>query len=135
MQRGKKKKKQVRRKLQKNLRVSLQGFSSKIPFMDQIKRYFGNILAGGAVLGLLNWVNDPENQEKIESFTTFLQDSVPVILAGFAALIAFDLGMKLLGFVNLFLPLVKGLLGVLGGLGKGLLGAGKALLGVVGVAQ
>ena len=74
---------------------------------------------------MLNWVNDPENQEKIDSFTTFLQDSVPVILAGFAALIAFDLGMKLLGFVNLFLPLVKGLLGVLGGLGKGLLGAGK----------
>ena len=70
----------------------------------------------------MNWVNDPENQEKIESFTTFLQDSVPVILSRFYALIAFDLGMKLLGFVNLFLPLVKGLLGVLGGLGKGLLG-------------
>ena len=110
----------MRRKLQKNLRVSCKTSSPKIPFMDQIKRYFGNILAGGAVLGLLNWVNDPENQEKIDSFTTFLQDSVPVILAGFAALIAFDLGMKLLGFVNLFLPLVKGLLGVLGGLGKGL---------------
>ena len=83
--------------------------------MDQIKRYFGNILAGGAVVGLLNWVNDPQNQEKIESFTTFLQDSVPLILTGFAALIAFDIGMKVLGFVNLFLPLVKGLLGVLGG--------------------
>ena len=43
--------------------------------------------------------------------------------------------MKLLGFVNLFLPLVKGLLGVLGGLGKGLAGLGKALLGVAGVAS
>ena len=122
------------KKVAKESKGFLQGFKPKIPFMDQIKRYFGNILAGGAVLGLLNWVNDPENQEKIESFTTFLQDSVPVILAGFAALVAFDLGMKLLGFVNLFLPLVKGLLGVLGGLGKGLLGAGKALLGVAGVA-
>ena len=65
----------------------IQGFPErlqpKIPFMDQIKRYFGNILAGGAVVGLLNWVNDPQNQEKIESFTTFLQDSVPLILTGF----------------------------------------------------
>lgn len=89
----------------------LQGFKPKIPFMDQIKTYFGNILAGGAVLGLLNWVNDPENQKKIDSFTTFLQDSVPVILAGFAALIAFDLGMKLLGFVKLFVPVLTTLIG------------------------
>ena len=101
--------------------------------MDQIKTYFGNILAGGAVLGLLNWVNDPENQEKIESFTTFLQDSVPVILTGFKPLLLFDLGMKLLGFVNLFLPLVKGLLGVLGGLGKGLGLLGKHYWELLGV--
>ncbi len=89
----------------------LQGFKPKIPFMDQIKRYFGNILAGGAVLGLLNWINDPENEGKIDSFTTFLKDSVPAILAGFAALIAFDLGLKLLAFVTGFVPVLMTLIG------------------------
>ena len=56
---------------------------------------------------IVRLINDPENQEKIESFTTFLQDSVPVILVGLLRLIGCSLGMKLLGFVNLFLPLVK----------------------------
>ena len=42
--------------------------------------------------------------------------------------------MKLLGFVNLFLPLVKGLLGVLGGLGKGSAWQ-VSIIGSVGVAQ
>lgn len=117
------------KKVAKESKGFLKDFKPKIPFMDQIKRYFGNILAGGAVLGLLNWVNDPENQKKIDSFTTFLQDSVPLILAGFAALIAFDIGMKVLGFANLLLGVAQALTAFIlspAGLGLALVGGAIA---------
>ena len=41
-------------------------------FFDTIKTFFGNILAGSIVLKMLNWVNDPANQESINKFTDFL---------------------------------------------------------------
>jgi len=132
--RRKEKEESSEKKVKEDSRGFLKDFKPEIPFMEQIQRYFGNILAGGAVLGLLNWVKDPENEGKIESFTTFLEETAPVILGAFAALVGLGIGGKLLGFVNLFLPLVKGLMGVLSKLGKALLGAGKALLGVPGVA-
>ena len=85
--RGKKKKKKVRRKL-KESKSFLQG-QLKDSFHGSNQDVFWKHSWWWTVLGLLNWVNDPENQEKIESFTTFLQDSVPVILAGFKRLNCF----------------------------------------------
>ena len=75
----------------------------EIPFFDRIKQFFGNVLAGG----LLSWLAKPENQDKVQGFADFIRDHGGKILTGILALVALDVGMKLLGFLKLFTPLVK----------------------------
>ena len=74
------------KKVAKESKGFLKDFKPKDSFHGSNQEVLWKHSCGGAVVGLLNWVNDPQNQEKIESFTTFLQDSVPLILTGFAAL-------------------------------------------------
>ena len=78
----------------------------EIPFFDRIKQFFGNVLAGG----LLSWLAKDENKDKVQGFADFIRDHGGKILTGILALVALDVGMKLLGFLKLFTPLVKGML-------------------------
>jgi len=77
----------------------------EIPFFDRIKRFFQNVLVGG----LLGWLAKPENQDKVKGFADFIRDHGGKILTGILALVALDVGMKLLGFLKIFTPLIKGL--------------------------
>ena len=75
----------------------------EIPFFDRIKQFFQNVLVGG----LLSWLAKPENKDKVQGFADFIRDHGGKILTGILALVALDVGMKLLGFLKLFTPLVK----------------------------
>lgn len=86
----------------------------KFDFLDMIKRYIGNILAGGALLAALKWLQDPKNQEKVDGFVDFIVEHAPLILGGILALLA--------------LPIASTILGVLGAVGSAL----TSLIGIVG---
>ena len=55
-----------------------------IGFFDTLKNYFKNILIGGALLGIINWFKDPENQKKIDEFKTFVTENLGKIITGVA---------------------------------------------------
>ena len=98
---------------------SLKGFKApKMGFLDMIKRFFKNILLGGFIMKALDWFQKKENQEKIQNVITFITDNLDKILLGIAALVGLNIGLKILGFLKLFSPLIKGVLFVL----KGFLG-------------
>ena len=98
---------------------SLKGFKApKMGFLDMIKRFFKNILLGGFIMKALDWFQNEENQKKIQNVITFITDNLDKILLGIAAIVGIGIGMKILGFLKLFSPLVSGLSFVL----KGLLG-------------
>ena len=100
---------------------SLKGFKApKMGFLDMIKRFFKNILLGGFILKALDWFQKEENQKKIQNVITFITDNLDKILVGIAALVGIGIGVKILGFLTLFTPLIgvmavalKGLVGVL----------------------
>ena len=103
----------------KKATTALKGFKApKMGFLDMIKRFFKNILLGGFVLKILDWIKNPENQKKIQEVVTFITDNLDKILLGIAAIVGIGIGAKILSFLTLFTPLVSGLLVVL----KGLLG-------------
>ena len=81
----------------------------KLGFFERIKQYFGNILAGAAVMWIINWISDPENQKTIDSVLGFIEDHMGLILGGLLALIGIDIGLKLLGFIKMLVVAVKGL--------------------------
>jgi cytochrome c553 len=98
---------------------ALKGFKApKMGFLDMIKRFFKNILLGGFIMKALDWFQKEENQEKIQNVITFITDHMDKILLGIAALVGLNIGMKILDFLKLFSPLIKGVLFVL----KGFLG-------------
>ena len=103
----------------KNATNALKGFKApKMGFLDMIKRFFKNILLGGFIMKALDWFQNEENQEKIQNVITFITDNLDKILLGIAALVGLNIGLKILGFLKLFSPLIKGVLFVL----KGFLG-------------
>jgi hypothetical protein len=71
-------------------------------FFDMIKRFFTNILIGGVVLKIFNWMNDPENKSSIERFKNFMVDNAPLILGGLLAIAALPLVATILGFLAPF---------------------------------
>ena len=77
----------------------------EIPFFDRIKQFFGNVLAGG----LLSWLAKDENKDKVQGFADFIRDHGGKILTGILALVALDVGMKLIGFLGVLTPLVSAL--------------------------
>jgi len=96
---------------------SLKGFKApKMGFLDMIKNFFKNILLGGFIMKALDWFQNEENQKKIQNVITFITDNLDKILVGIAALVGLNIGMKILGFLKLFSPLVSGLILVVKGL-------------------
>jgi hypothetical protein len=119
----------------KKATIALKGFKPpKMGFLDMIKRFFGNILAGGFVLKMLDWIQNPENQKKIQNVVTFITDNLDKILLGIAALVGIGIGAKILGFLSLFTPLVGGLLALLKGLLVALLALPKLIIGAIAAA-
>ena len=78
-----------------------------LSFFDKIKRFFLNIAIGSAVYKMLDWLKDPANAEKISKFSDFLINNAGWILGGLAAIA--------------LLPVLSGIMGVLGALKGGLL--------------
>ena len=98
---------------------ALKGFKApKMGFLDMIKNFFKNILLGGFILKALDWFQNEENQKKIQNVVSFITDNLDKILLGIAALVGVNIGLKILSFLKLFSPLIKGVLFVL----KGFLG-------------
>ena len=87
----------------------------KLGFFDKIKRFFTNILLGSVVLKILDWVNDPKNQETIDNIVNFVTNNMDKILIGLATLVGLDIGLKIVGFLTTFVPLIKGILALFTG--------------------
>ena len=90
-----------------------------IGFFDRIKKFFFNIGIGAALYKMHAWITDPANAEKIGKFKDFLVDNAPLILGGLAALA--------------LLPVVGGLVGMIGGImgGLAMLGLAVPLLPII----
>ena len=100
----------------KKVKSSLRGFKApKIPFLDRVKDFFKNILLGGAVLKLVKWIQNPENQKTISDVTNFITNNLDKILLGIGAIVGLGIGGKILGFLVLLKPLLAGIIGLLTG--------------------
>ena len=87
---------------------------------------FMKLLAGWGITQFLKWFGNPKNAENVKAFKEFVVSAVPVVIKGILALIALDIGLKVLGFVKLIaLGSVK-LLAGLKGLFLSTIGAIKA---------
>jgi murein DD-endopeptidase MepM/ murein hydrolase activator NlpD len=86
-------------------------------FFDTIKRYFGNILAGSIIVGLVNWFQNPANKGAIDKFSNFITDNAPLILGGILALALLPVASTLLGFTGSILGGIGILTKAIGGLG------------------
>ena len=64
-------------------------------FLDMIKTYIGNVIAGSALLGALKWLQDPKNQEKIDGFVNFITENAPLILGGILSILGFNIVKKI----------------------------------------
>ena len=82
-------------------------------FFDAIKRYFGNILAGSIVVGLVNWFQNPANKGAIDKFSNFITNNAPVILGGILALALLPVASTLLGLTTGILGGIPLLIGAL----------------------
>ena len=77
---------------------------------------FMNLLAGWGITKFLDWFGDPKNKENVAAFKEFVVNAVPVVIRGILALIALDIGLKVLKFVKLIAlgsaSLLKGVIGL-----------------------
>ena len=77
---------------------------------------FMNLLAGWGITQFLKWFGDDKNKEQVAAFKEFVVNAVPVVIKGILALIALDIGLKVLQFVKLIAlgsaSLLKGLIGL-----------------------
>lgn len=64
----------------KTAELAIKPFRS---MFDRIIDYFFNVFLGKAVLGIINWMNDPKNQEKLTSLRRFFVDHGPKLLAAY----------------------------------------------------
>ena len=102
-------------------------------FFNTLINYFKNIVLGSALLGLVNWLKDPANEEKIKAFSQFLQDTLPALIGGIVDHIRnnwkwYAAGAGILGLLSLG-GAVSGLAMVV----KGLLWIGGFFLSVKGI--
>lgn len=83
---------------------------------ESIVKGFTNLLLGWGLTKFLTWFGNPKNRENVEAFKEFVVNAVPVILKGILALIALDIGLKVLKFVKILAlgssQLLAGLLGL-----------------------
>ena len=94
-------------------------------FFNTLINYFKNIVLGSALLGLVNWLKDPANEEKIKAFSQFLQDTLPALIGGIVDHVKnnwqwYAAGAGIVGLLSL------------GGAVSGLVTVGKALLAIGG---
>ena len=97
-----------KKKVQKDRKSALKAITPPaIGFFDTLKNYFKNILIGGALLGIINWFKDPENQKKIDEFKTFVTENLGKIITGVAvaalAIIAIPILPTILSLTGLLL--------------------------------
>ena len=95
-QRAAKEKEKEKKKPSFSLGGMLGGIVKKIPFLDRIKTYLTNVAVGSAVLAFVKWLEDPANQRRIDEFSNFMTKTLPIIFGGLLALLALDIGAKLL---------------------------------------
>mgnify|MGYP001253541358 FL=1 len=81
----------------------------KLGFFETLKKFFLNVALGAASLKLIEWFKNPENREKILSFTNFLKDNAKAIFTTLAALVALNIAASLAGTIAT-LKIVAGLL-------------------------
>ena len=107
-------------KLEKKKTAKFSGLGFKkltkpaVGFFDTLINFFKNIFIGSALLGMINWVNDPENKKRVDEFGKFFTEKAPWILGGIAALTAINIISPLLGFANAVIWVGGGILGFLG---------------------
>jgi len=77
---------------------------------------FMKLLAGWGITKFLTWFGNPKNKKNVEAFKEFIVNAVPVILRGILAIIALDIGIKVLKFAKMIAlgsaKLLTGLLGL-----------------------
>ena len=81
-------------------------------FFQKILRFLTNIVLGTAVIGILDWLKKPENQQKVENFTNFIIDQIPLILTGLAGILALKIGSKIFKVLKLLYNLSKAFIGL-----------------------
>lgn len=64
----------------KTAELAIKPFKS---MFDRIIDYFFNVFLGKSVLGIIRWINDPKNQEKLTSLKRFLIDYGPKLFAAY----------------------------------------------------
>ncbi len=122
-------------KLEKKKTAKFSGLGFKkltkpaVGFFDTLINFFKNIFIGSALLGMINWVNDPENKKRVDEFGKFFTEKAPWILGGIAALTAISLLGPILGLGKVLLWGGGLLLGALGALKTGIFGAIGGLRG------
>ncbi len=107
-------------KLEKKKTAKFSGLGFKkltkpaVGFFDTLINFFKNILIGGALLGMVNWVTDPANKKRVDEFGKFFTEKAPWILGGIAALTAINIISPLFAFANVVGWVGGAILGFLG---------------------
>ena len=119
-QKDKKKQKEskLESKKKKDSKLDTKTLTSPVSgFFNSIKKYFGNILAGSVVVGLLKWLKDPRNERSVNNFKEFFIKQGPLILGGILALALLPVASTLLSFTGAIISGIGILTKALGGLG------------------
>ena len=117
----KSKRKEKEDKSEKEKKPKASGFVKALtkPVMgiwESIVKGFTNLLLGWGITNFLKWFGNPKNEKNVEAFKEFVVNAVPVILKGILAIIALDIGLKVLKFAKMIAlgsaKLLTGLLGL-----------------------
>ena len=85
--------------------------------IDKISGFFLKIFLGAAIVKLVKWFSDPENESKVKSITRFIKDWWPALLGGYV-LFGTALGKLIRSVVGIVGSAIPKLVGLLGKLGK-----------------
>ncbi|ASR76059.1 hypothetical protein HOR89_gp012 [Synechococcus phage Bellamy] len=85
--------------------------------LEMLFNFLKNVILGKIVLGIIDWLGDPENQKKLESLGRFFMDWWPTIVTA-VLLFGTGLGGLLKSIVGITFKFIPKLLGLLPGLLK-----------------
>ena len=85
--------------------------------LDALFNFLKNVILGKIVIGIIDWLGDPENQKKLESLGRFFMDWWPTIVTA-VLLFGTGLGGLLKSIVGITFKFIPKLLGLLPGLLK-----------------
>ena len=85
--------------------------------LDALFNFLKNVILGRIVIGIIDWLGDPENQKKLESLGRFFMDWWPTIVTA-VLLFGTGLGGLLKSIVGITFNFIPKLLGLLPGLLK-----------------